>query len=42
MARIEGIPRGDGKDDPERELWSVNQVTAVAVDGTRMRVRLRE
>ena len=36
---IAGTPRGDGKDDPERELWSINQVTAVAVDGMKMRVR---
>lgn len=36
------IPRGDGKDDPERECWSVNQVTSVPVDGMRMKVRLRE
>jgi cytochrome P450 len=36
------IPRGDGKDDPEREVWSVNQVTSVPVDGMKMRVCLKE
>ncbi|OAP64136.1 hypothetical protein AYL99_00108 [Fonsecaea erecta] len=36
-----GRPRGDGKDDKEREVWSVNQVTAVPVDGMTMKVQLR-
>ncbi|KIW88360.1 uncharacterized protein Z519_10929 [Cladophialophora bantiana CBS 173.52] len=35
-------PRGDGKDDGEREVWSVNQVTAVPVDGMMMKVQLRK
>ncbi|EXJ61614.1 hypothetical protein A1O7_02042 [Cladophialophora yegresii CBS 114405] len=34
------IPRGDGKDDPEREVWSAHQVTSIPVDGMKMRVRL--
>ncbi|KIW84733.1 hypothetical protein Z517_00121 [Fonsecaea pedrosoi CBS 271.37] len=34
-------PRGDGKDDGEREVWSVNQVTSVPVDGMTMKVQLR-
>ncbi|KIW30827.1 uncharacterized protein PV07_02521 [Cladophialophora immunda] len=34
-------PRGDGKDDAEREVWSVNQVTSVPVDGMTMKVQLR-
>ena len=36
------IPRGDGKDDSEREVWSVMQVISTPVDGMRMRVQLRE
>ncbi|EXJ66592.1 uncharacterized protein A1O5_10263 [Cladophialophora psammophila CBS 110553] len=35
-------PRGDGKDHGEREVWSVNQVTAVPVDGMTMKVQLRK
>lgn len=34
-------PKGDGTDHPEREVWSVNQVTSVPVDGMRMKVKLR-
>ncbi|ETI27170.1 hypothetical protein G647_09852 [Cladophialophora carrionii CBS 160.54] len=36
------IPRGDGTDDPEREVWSTHQVTSIPVDGMKMRVRVME
>ena len=36
------LPRGDSKDDPERDVWHVNQVTSVPVDGMKMKVHLRE
>jgi cytochrome P450 len=36
------IPKGDGTDDPDREVWSMQQVTSVPVDGMKMRVRLKE
>ena len=36
-----GIVQGDGSDDPDRELWSKHSVTAVPMDGMRMRVELK-
>ncbi|KIX08003.1 uncharacterized protein Z518_02658 [Rhinocladiella mackenziei CBS 650.93] len=39
---VEGIPKGDGTDHPDREVWSLNQVTSVPVDGMRMRVKLKQ
>ncbi|KAJ9605726.1 hypothetical protein H2200_009575 [Cladophialophora chaetospira] len=36
-----GIPRGDGKDDLEREVWHINQVTSVPLDGMKMKVHLK-
>jgi cytochrome P450 len=36
-----GTPKGDGTDDVERELWNIMQVTSVAVDGMKMKVKLR-
>ncbi len=35
------LPRGDGKDDPERDVWHINQVTSVPVDGMKMKVHLK-
>lgn len=35
------IPKGDGTDDPECEVWSLSSVTAVPVDGMKMRVERR-
>lgn len=34
------LPQGDGSDDPERELWAINNVTAVPLDGMKMRVHV--
>ena len=36
------IPRGDGTDDPEREVWSVYQVTSTPLDGMKMKLHLKE
>jgi cytochrome P450 len=35
------IPKGDGTDDPECEVWSMSSVTAVPVDGMKMKVERR-
>lgn len=37
-----GIVKGDGTDDVEREIWSKHSVTAVVMDGMKMRVELKE
>ena len=42
QTEAKAIPRGDGKDDPEREAWSINQVTAIPCDGMKVRVKLKE
>jgi cytochrome P450 len=36
------IPKGDGTDDPEREIWTIVQVTSMPHDGMKMKVRLRQ
>lgn len=36
-----GIAKGDGTDDPEREIWSKHSVTSVVMDGMKMRVELK-
>ncbi|KAK5055348.1 hypothetical protein LTR84_013098 [Exophiala bonariae] len=37
-----GIVKGDGTDDPEREIWSKHSVTSVVMDGMKMKVELKE
>lgn len=37
-----GIAKGDGTDDPEREIWSKHSVTSVVMDGMKMKVEMKE
>lgn len=38
--KVDGVVKGDGTDDPDREIWSINNVTSIPMDGMRMRVEL--
>ncbi|KAJ9502739.1 hypothetical protein LTR96_005867 [Exophiala xenobiotica] len=35
------LPQGDGSDDPDMEVWSISNVTAVPLDGMKMKVERR-